>query len=61
MTLAASQVQEAPEPYHFTRDEYYRLGELGFFEGKRVELIEGEIIYMAAMKDTSRSGHGGRG
>lgn len=33
----------------FTRNEYHRLTELGFFsEGDRLELIEGEIIEMAA-------------
>lgn len=34
----------------WTRDEYYKMAELGFFHGKRVELIEGEIIEMSAMK-----------
>lgn len=28
----------------FTVDEYYKMGELGFFEEQRTELIEGEII-----------------
>ncbi len=28
----------------WTREEYYRLGELDFFRGQRVELIEGRII-----------------
>jgi Uma2 family endonuclease len=28
----------------WTREEYYRLGELGFFRGQRVELIEGELL-----------------
>jgi len=33
----------------FTRDEYRRLTELGFFsEGDRLELIEGEILEIAA-------------
>jgi Uma2 family endonuclease len=36
-------------PYHFTSDAYYRLVELGFFEGGRVELIHGEIIAMPPM------------
>lgn len=34
----------------WTQGEYYRMAELGFFDGKRVELIEGEIIEMAPMK-----------
>jgi Uma2 family endonuclease len=36
-----------PSPWKWTRDEYYRLGELGFFNGRRVELIFGEIIEMS--------------
>lgn len=39
----------APGPYRFTRAEYHRMGELGFFEGKRVELIRGEIYQMSPM------------
>jgi Uma2 family endonuclease len=40
---------------HFSLDEYNRLGELGFFTGnKRVELIHGQIIEMAA-KGTAHS------
>src|ERR1044072_8749153 len=34
----------------WTQDEYYKMAELGFFRGKRVELIEGEIIEMSPMK-----------
>ena len=32
-----------PKPWKWTREQYYKLGELGFFDGKRVELIRGEI------------------
>lgn len=28
----------------FNPSEYYRMGELGFFNGQRVELTEGEVI-----------------
>lgn len=35
---------ENPNPFPFTREQYYRMGELGFFDGKRVELIFGEVI-----------------
>jgi Uma2 family endonuclease len=31
-------------PRRWTKEEYYRLGELGFFRGQKVELIEGEIL-----------------
>lgn len=35
----------------WTRDEYRRMTEIGLFEGKRVELIKGEIVErMAAMR-----------
>ena len=30
--------------WKWTREDYYNLGELGFFDGKRVELIYGEIV-----------------
>ncbi|HMV50438.1 MAG TPA: Uma2 family endonuclease [Blastocatellia bacterium] len=36
-----------PTPHRWTRDEYYKIGELGFFDGKRVELIEGEVLEMS--------------
>ncbi len=35
--------------YKWTQKEYYQMAELGFFHGKRVELIEGEIIEMSPM------------
>lgn len=35
-----------PQPLRWTKSEYYRMGELGLFESKRVELIDGEIIEM---------------
>ncbi|OKH28011.1 Uma2 family endonuclease [Chroogloeocystis siderophila] len=38
----------------FTREEYHRLAELGFFQDNRVELIRGEIFQMSA-KGTSHS------
>ncbi len=33
--------------FRFSREQYHRLGELGFFDGKRVELIRGEILEMS--------------
>ncbi|MCL2648461.1 MAG: Uma2 family endonuclease [Phycisphaerales bacterium] len=47
MTLAVEKIVESPTPHRFTREEYYRLGEFGMFDGQRVELIEGEIVDMA--------------
>src|SRR5437879_6256308 len=37
----------SPRPWRWTREQYYRLGELGMFYGRRVELIRGEIIEMS--------------
>ena len=36
-----------PRPRLWTREEYDRLGELGFFHGQRAELIEGEIMVLS--------------
>lgn len=47
---------EAVKAHRWTRDEYYKMAELGFFHGKRVELIEGEIIEMAPMKSPHATG-----
>ena len=33
-----------PKVHLWTRDEYYRMADAGFFQGKRVELIGGEIL-----------------
>jgi Uma2 family endonuclease len=35
------------QPYRFSREQYYQLGKLGYFEGKRVERIRGEIVEMS--------------
>ncbi len=47
---------EAVKVRRWTRDEYYQMAELGFFHGKKVELIEGEIIEMAPMKSPHMTG-----
>src|SRR5947208_1353067 len=33
-----------PHPRRWTKAEYYQLGDLGFFQGQKVELLAGEII-----------------
>lgn len=43
----ASRVSPEPTAYRFTRDEYYRMAEVGFFQDERVELLDGEIIAMS--------------
>ena len=41
-------IQSVPFAKRWTRQEWYRLTELGFFpEGCRTELIEGEILVMS--------------
>ncbi len=37
----------SPAPYRFSRLEYDRLAEEGFFEGKKVELLDGVIVTMS--------------
>ena len=39
-----------------TRDEYFRLCEAGYFNDRRVELIGGEIVAMAAQFDLRLAG-----
>jgi Uma2 family endonuclease len=39
-----------PRTFRWTRDEFYRLADLGCFEQRRVELIEGEIVEMPVPK-----------
>ena len=46
----------APQPFRWTRDEYYRLAEQGYFRGKRVMLIRGEILDMPAMNRDHANG-----
>lgn len=48
MSTAQAQAVE-PKPHLWSIGEYYQMAELGFFDGKRVELIEGEVIEMSAM------------
>jgi Uma2 family endonuclease len=47
--VAISATQE-PRLIHWTRDDYYRLAEAGVFEGRRVELIKGQIYEMSPQK-----------
>ncbi|MCS7066372.1 MAG: Uma2 family endonuclease [Fimbriimonadales bacterium] len=49
-THQRTELQEATLPplprYRFSREQYYRMAQMGLFEGKRVELIAGEIVEM---------------
>jgi Uma2 family endonuclease len=48
MSVAAAPM---PKTYRFSRDEFYRLVDLGFFDGVRVELIDGEVVEMPAQSN----------
>ena len=41
-----------PRARKFSKAEYHEMTERGFFDGQRVELMNGEIIEMAAQKDS---------
>lgn len=36
-----------PQPRFWTKAEFYRLAELGFFQGQKAELWEGEVVVMS--------------
>ena len=42
----AAVLPQSPTPKRWTREEYYRLSEGGWFQDQRVELIDGEIIVL---------------
>ncbi len=44
-----------PEPYRWTREQFYEIGNMGLFEGRRAILIEGDILAMPAMKEAHRA------
>jgi Uma2 family endonuclease len=47
-----------PKPWRWTSEEYYKLGELGIFDGKRVEHIRGEILEMSPVNIAHACGVG---
>jgi Uma2 family endonuclease len=49
---------DGPRPWKWTREQYYKLGEFGFFDGKRVELIYGEIVEMSPINRRHAIGTG---
>src|SRR5687767_4018897 len=51
MTLLSPSPATTPRPRRWTLDEYYRMGELGWFADQRVELIDGEVVEMPPKKD----------
>ena len=46
----------APVPWKWTREEFGRLSELGFFGNRRVMLIEGEVLAMSPMNEPHARG-----
>ncbi|HMO24823.1 MAG TPA: Uma2 family endonuclease, partial [Tepidisphaeraceae bacterium] len=50
-TAAPSRDFVAPRPKRFSRADYYRLAELGAFEGQRVQLLRGELIEIPPMHE----------
>ncbi len=38
---------QPPVPGRLTREQYYELGRQGYFDGKRVELVFGEVVEMS--------------
>ena len=47
--LAPPSGLRAARPFRFTREQYYRLADMGYFNGRRVERIRGEIVEMSAV------------
>ena len=45
----------SPHSYRWTREQFYRMGEMGLFEGRRAILVEGEILAMPPMGDKHRT------
>jgi len=55
-----AEIEEAtarePRVIKWTKEEYLSMAELGFFEGKRTEFLEGEIIEMPTMNSPHATG-----
>jgi Uma2 family endonuclease len=45
--MSQNEQQCGVRPRRFSKAEYYRLGELGFFRGQRVELMEGQLMVLS--------------
>ena len=51
-------IDEGIKPFRWTADEYYQAADAGLFLEKRVQLIGGEIVEMAAQKNYHALGTG---
>lgn len=47
MTAMPPRVSPPQPKWRWTREQYHEMGRLGFFRGKRVELIDGEVVPMS--------------
>ena len=50
MTQSTSTLSKAVPKRRWSRDEYYQMGDMGWFQDQRVELIEGEVVIMSPQK-----------
>src|SRR5439155_1563672 len=48
--MSTARMRCGVRPRRWSKEEYYRLGELGFFDGQRVELIEGRLMVHSPQK-----------
>ena len=55
MPEQAAEAEWTPQPYRWTREQFYKMGDAGLFEGRRAILVEGEILAMPAMGLLHRS------
>ncbi len=54
--MSADMKTAAPKAIRWTREEYYRMAEAGLFDGRRVELVRGEVIEMTPQKSRHATG-----
>lgn len=55
-TGVKEKILEEPRYFRWTKKEYHQLAELGMFEGRRTEFLEGEIIEMPTMNSPHATG-----
>jgi Uma2 family endonuclease len=56
--VAAAETETSPEESRtrlWTREEFYKMAEMGFFQGQKAELIEGEIIVVSSPQSFEHS------
>ena len=56
MATPQKHLRTDPKPYRWTREQYYKLGEVGILADKNVELIEGEVIEMSPIYSPHMTG-----